>query len=75
MEDPWGSRNPFAGLRGGVGVVVGADVEKCIKDGVEFWTSPSGAILTREDSMPRCMLSVTSMEGFQLSTNISGNTC
>lgn len=41
MQDPWRSRNPISGLRGGVGVVVVVDAEQCITGGMLVWTNPS----------------------------------
>lgn len=54
--------------------VVAVDTEQCMKDSVQFWTDPSGAILTRENIIPRCMISIVSMDGSHLWTHISENT-
>lgn len=73
MEDAWGSRNPISGIRGEVEFVMVVDAGKGIKDCMQFWANPSGAIFS--NIMPKHMLSIMLVESSQLWTNISDHVC
>lgn len=49
------------------------DAKECVEAGVQFWTNPSGAVLTSDIIPPVCVTSVATLFSAQLWTSMTNH--